>query len=287
MTPSFGITVSEEGRYRKGLWVCACGKGNLYEFVKRFCKVEFKEALEIVREKADGITLSKFVPKERDEEPVIPSGMVARIKAKKLLPFAEFGLSAVPHLMMARNYSCIDAQTVCYEFNLGISRGEIGKLQGVRPGWIVVPVFDIDGNYMSYQFTEPCVDGGKSSKYNEPGSKLDVLFNVDRAVNDSWVVVVESIWCVIRMQTWDIPAVATLGAKLSKAQSKTLIKNFKNVFLLYDNDTAGNLASTAAARDLIPDVNVFRSHLPPGKDPDNSSRQEVVEAIKEAERIFF
>ena len=53
------------------------------------------------------------------------------------------------------------------------------------------------------------------------------------------VYVVESSFDAIRLNQCGIPAVATLGANVSKIQIELLTKHFNNVIIIPDNDDAG------------------------------------------------
>ena len=101
---------------------------------------------------------------------------------------------------------------------------------------ITVPVAAPDG--MCLGFVARSVEG-KDFK-NTPGlPKSKVLFNLHRARKFSMVYVVESSFDAIRLDQNGVPAVATLGANVSKGQLELLTKYFNTVIVIGDNDDAG------------------------------------------------
>lgn len=80
---------------------------------------------------------------------------------------------------------------------------------------------------------------GKDFK-NTPGlPKSKILFNLHRVRKESTVFVVESSFDAIRLDQNGIPAVATLGANVSRKQLDLLTKYFNNAIVVGDNDDAG------------------------------------------------
>jgi DNA primase len=80
---------------------------------------------------------------------------------------------------------------------------------------------------------------GKEFK-NSPGlPKSKTLFNIHRVKSKPFVFVVESSFDALRLSQQGIPAVATLGAGVSKAQIKLLDQYFNSVYAIPDADAAG------------------------------------------------
>lgn len=101
---------------------------------------------------------------------------------------------------------------------------------------ITVPVSAPDG--LCLGFVARSVEG-KEFK-NTPGlPKSKVLFNLHRARKFATVYVVESSFDAIRLDQNGVPAVATLGANVSKGQLELLTKYFNGVIVIGDNDDAG------------------------------------------------
>jgi DNA primase len=104
---------------------------------------------------------------------------------------------------------------------------------------VTIPVKNPDGSTF-VGFIGRSVEG-KEFK-NTPGlPKSKVLFNLHRARKFPTVYVVESSFDAIRLDQNDIPAVATLGANVSKGQIELLTKYFNSAIIIGDNDDAGRV----------------------------------------------
>lgn len=102
---------------------------------------------------------------------------------------------------------------------------------------VTVPVHSPDG--MEVGFVGRSIEG-KDFK-NTPGlPKSKLLFNLHRVKTSDVVYVVESSFDAIRLDQCGMPAVATLGANVSSFQIDLLKKYFNNIFVISDNDEAGN-----------------------------------------------
>lgn len=80
---------------------------------------------------------------------------------------------------------------------------------------------------------------GKDFKNTPKLPKSKILFNLHRAKLQDTVYVVESSFDAIRLDQCGLPAVATLGALVTKNQVELLTKHFNNVIVIPDNDDAG------------------------------------------------
>ena len=113
------------------------------------------------------------------------------------------------------------------KFDLGFSE---------KQDMVTIPVHSPDG--VPVGFVGRSVEG-KEFK-NTPGlPKSKVLFNLHRVKTAGKVYVVESSFDAIRLDQCGFPAVATLGANVSKIQTDLLQKYFNNVIVIADNDEAG------------------------------------------------
>ena len=113
------------------------------------------------------------------------------------------------------------------KFDLGYSE---------KQDMVTIPVASPDG--VSVGFVGRSVEG-KDFK-NTPGlPKSKVLFNLHRVKASSRVYVVESSFDAIRLDQCGFPAVATLGANVSKIQTDLLQKYFNEIYVIADNDEAG------------------------------------------------
>ena len=113
------------------------------------------------------------------------------------------------------------------KFSLGFSE---------KQDMVTIPVASPDG--IDIGFVGRSIEG-KEFK-NTPGlPKSKVLFNLHRVKTAGKVYVVESSFDAIRLDQCGFPAVATLGANVSKIQTDLLQKYFNNIIVIADNDEAG------------------------------------------------
>lgn len=102
---------------------------------------------------------------------------------------------------------------------------------------VTIPVHAPDGTPVG--FVGRSIEG-KDFK-NTPGlPKSKLLFNLHRVKTADKVYIVESSFDAIRLDQCGFPAVATLGANVSSTQIELLQKYFNNIYLIADNDEAGN-----------------------------------------------
>lgn len=113
------------------------------------------------------------------------------------------------------------------KFSLGYSE---------KQDMVTIPVSSPDG--MDVGFVGRSIEG-KEFK-NTPGlPKSKTLFNLHRVKTASRIYVVESSFDAIRLDQVGFPAVATLGANVSNAQTDLLQKYFNDIIIIADNDEAG------------------------------------------------
>jgi len=114
------------------------------------------------------------------------------------------------------------------KFSLGYSE---------KQDMVTIPVQSPDG--MTIGFVARTVEG-KEFK-NTPGlPKSKILFNLHRVKQSNRVYIVESSFDAIRIDQVGLPAVATLGANVSSSQIELLKKYFNDIYIVSDNDDAGN-----------------------------------------------
>lgn len=102
---------------------------------------------------------------------------------------------------------------------------------------VTIPVMTPDGKSF-VGFVARSVEG-KDFKNTPKLPKSKILFNLHRAKLHDTVYVVESSFDAIRLDQNGVPAVATLGATISKKQIELLTKYFNSVIVVADNDDAG------------------------------------------------
>jgi DNA primase len=132
------------------------------------------------------------------------------------------------------------------KFSLGYSE---------KQDMVTIPMTTPDGE-MFVGFVGRSVEG-KDFK-NTPGlPKAKILFNLHRARLHSTVYVVESSFDAIRLDQCGVPAVATLGANVSKKQVELLTKHFNAVIVIPDNDEAGKSMSKRITDKMGPRATVI------------------------------
>jgi DNA primase len=101
---------------------------------------------------------------------------------------------------------------------------------------VTIPVHSPDG--MLVGFVGRSIEG-KQFKNTSNLPKSKVLFNLHRVKASKVVYVVESSFDAIRLDQVGFPAVATLGANVSRIQLDLLNKYFTSIVVIADNDEAG------------------------------------------------
>ena len=134
----------------------------------------------------------------------------------------------------------------CLKFKLGYSE---------KQGMVTVPVHSPEGLLIG--MVGRSIEG-KEFK-NTPGMpKSKTLFNLHRVKQSDRIYVVESSFDAIRLDQVGLPAVATLGANVSKAQVELLQKYFNNIIVIADNDEAGGNMKSRIIEKLGSRVSVIK-----------------------------
>lgn len=139
---------------------------------------------------------------------------------------------------------------------------------------VTVPVFDHENRPLG--FVGRSVEG-KSFKNSTGLPKSKVLFNLNNCMRKR-VVVVESSFDAIRLWQLGTPAVATLGASISRTQIEILNKYTGGVIVCPDNDAAGSKLEERIVKYCKKEVEVIR--LQDVKDVGDLSDIEIIELFK-------
>jgi len=138
------------------------------------------------------------------------------------------------------NKQAIDSPRAMRYFNgRSISNNSVSKFSlgySDKQDMVTIPVQSPDG--MTIGFVGRSVEG-KEFKNSTGLPKSKVLFNLHRVKSSDKVYIVESSFDAIRLDQVGFPAVATLGANISKIQTDLLQKYFNNIIVIADNDEAG------------------------------------------------
>lgn len=122
-----------------------------------------------------------------------------------------------------------------------------------------------------------------------------LLFNLDNAIKRTtdYVILVEGVFDAMRLFTLGYNAIALLGTKLSKYNRTILLSKFDKIYVALDNDVslikknAGQIATQKIIEDLKNYVECFSIVLPPNKDPDECSEEELKQCFDEATKVEF
>lgn len=129
-----------------------------------------------------------------------------------------------------------------------IDRFQLGY--SAKQGMVTVPVHSPTG--VLWGFVGRSLEG-KRFKNSRGLSKAKTLFNLHRVWTAPRVYVVESSFDAIRLDQVNAPAVATLGAGISKDQIDLLRRTFDEVIVIPDGDAAGE-GMVGKMRSKIPDL---------------------------------
>ncbi len=277
-SPSFGIYVGQGPD--NGCWVCSCGRGMFPQFIMNILDISFPRAMDVITKgEASHTGIANYLMAFGREDNKKLEHEYKKIALKNIPE------KVVDYLNRMRYYKGEDGNDVFYE-NPSVIQEEFKITISVDPicnSWIIIPIFSEDGTQViSWIGQEPNGRG----KYHG-GKMRGALFNLSRISSRDWVIVVESVWCAIRLWSYGFPAVCTFGARLDQWQAKLLQKYFTTIYLCYDVGEAGERAAKKAASLLSPQCKVFdmRVGRDSRMDPDKSTYAEIQNAIDGAIRI--
>ncbi|HEV2952761.1 MAG TPA: DNA primase [Candidatus Dormibacteraeota bacterium] len=298
-TPSFYVN---QGKQQ---WIChGCGLGgDLFGFIEKIEKVDFRGALELLADKA-GVVI------ERD-----PGAMARRDRQKRLLEinrlaalYFEYVLHSTPagepglRLLREREVSIETAKRFQLGFapagGDGLARylkekgrsipdaGDAGLLRrgGTQDFFfnrLVIPLRDERGQTLA--FTARALDAETQPKYlNSPETEIykkgKVIFGLDLARDEiskqNQVVVVEGQFDVVSCHQAGVSnVVATSGTAMTEDQVRILKRFCDRVILAFDQDAAGRKATNAAIEHtVVVGIRASVLVLPGAKDPDDFIR---------------
>ena len=205
-----------------GLFFCfSCGKtADLIELVMHFSNRTYFESVRFIKSReVETDILSEVNSKliEKEEWTQFDNSIVERLHGQALVS------ERAKEYFIKRK---ITKESVI-KFKLGYSENQ---------DMISVPVFNHEG--LCVGFVARSVEG-KDFKNTPKLPKSKLLFNLNNIKTASKVYIVESSFDAIRLDQVGMPAVATLGANISSKQIELLEKYFNDIFLIADNDGAG------------------------------------------------
>ena len=218
-------------------------------------------------------------------------GVRAETAAKFRLGYAPLAWDALALWLEERGHSLEDAE------QLGLvaqRRQRDGHYDRFRHR-LMFPIADLQGRIVAFSGRilpepSPRPDQQPSPKYvNSPESAIykkgEVLFGLHAARveirRNGWVIVCEGNFDLLALhQAGFQNAVAPLGTAFTQAQAKLLRRFAQRVTLMFDGDSAGRKAASAAYPLLrASDLSGRVARLPTGEDPDTYLRKHGAEAL--------
>lgn len=308
-SPSFTVNPSKRFFYCYG---CKTG-GNAIDFVMKRDRIEFKDALRQLGEQA-GLEMPKYgVSKQKtgEKQALLDMQSLACSFFEKLLAHPEQGATARAYLTKRQiNGDSIQRFQIGYAADAwdGLLRGSVGRKfspQLIAAGGLAKPREKGDGFYDVFRnrLMFPIRDesgrviafGGRvladeQPKYlNSPEtplfSKSRCVFGLDLArqkmVETRTAVVVEGYTDVIVAHQFGVSnVVSPLGTALTEQHVAMLRRFADRIILLFDADTAGDLAvDRAVGLFLTQPIEIAIASMPNGLDPDEFLLQNGVEAF--------
>lgn len=286
--PSFSISLDKD---KSGQWQCwGCGeKGNIFHLIQQIEKVNFTGSLKWL---ANFVGLSSsYVPtieyaqkllenlnKIFEEEP--------ELEIIELPPFCE---SAMEHLHIAKKR---------------VSKKDIKKydikycVNGKYFGSLIIPIV-FEKKLVAFFARDMIGVSEKSKRYNYGAKIGKIFFNWDEAIlYPDYVIIVEGIFDCLKVLSFGYNCVALLGISLSIKKTSLLLKHFKKIYIVLDNDckvkydsegneiimNPGQLAAEKLINKLKDDFYVYNCLLPPDTDPDECDEETFASVLKSAKK---
>lgn len=275
-----------------GSFICfACGEsGDLYSFVQKAFRINFKEAKDFL--------LTKSGLKNGNIE-----NLLFMYEVEKLLKDKEgeniTHITPLPKSVIERMYEGKDPYN--YLLNRGFSQEDIDYFEcgytehynGVDYGInkrITIPGHDEYGNICGFLGRTPLPDVEPKYQNTFKYPKKETLFNLHRAKNysEKGIILVEGALDAMRVSSLGYKNVAAiLGAKLASTQQQLVLKYTNKVYLMFDNDKAGERANFEALKDLSPSTEVYYVQIPDGKkDPGEITNKDELAYLLNTAKSF-
>jgi DNA primase len=293
---------------------CGVG-GNVFSFLMKFEKKDF---LEVVQELADRVGVE--LPKNQTEDPAVLQRSAQLVKANEAaMEFYHRFLRTNAQAKAAREYlekRGISEKTL-EGFKLGYApEAWDGLYQALKGNFsdailektglviskknggfydrfrnrIIFPI--VDGRGLCVAFGGRVMDESLPKYLNSPETEIYVkgrnlygFFQARKAIreNDAVIVVEGYMDLIACHQAQVTTAVASLGTALTPDQARLVKRNTGNVFIVYDADKAGEMATLRGLEIFLEEgLEVKIVRLPQGHDPDSFIRSFGAEKFKEA-----
>lgn len=314
-TPSFMVSPEKQ------IWHCfgGCSEGgDIFTFVMKMENLEFREALEMLAQKA-GVKLerrkSSFAQASEDrpdrKSRLFQINSLAAQVFHKILLEHPSGKPALEYLKKRKltietikdfmlGYTPSSKAMLAYFKKRGFSDSELQAAGNPDRFFqrIIFPIKDVLGNTIA--FTGRVLDPKQEPKYlNTPETvifrKSRVLYNLEKArgeirISKSVVVVEGQMDVIASFQAGVKNVVATSGTSLTDEHLKILSRYTPNIIFAFDSDTAGlSSAKKAYEMAIVAGFNVKMVHLGEFKDPGEmiaQSPERWGEAVKKATSVI-
>lgn len=304
-TPSFHVYTDTQSYYCFGCHEA----GNIFTFLMKIENLGFREALEILADRA-GIKLPEYERQSGQKNPYEilelatkfysenlsnVNGTAARayMESRKLdksdiTRFSlGYSLAAWDSLVKYLKISGVSEKQL---LNLGLAlQGKHGLYDKFR-GRIIFPIKDIAGRTIAFGGRLIDGEGAKyiNSSENEIYSKRKNLYLLNEARKSirekKRSILVEGYMDAIRLHKCGFTeTVASCGTSLTPEQAETLSRFADRCYICYDSDTAGQNAAIRGMYILAENgLDVYVVTIPEGKDPDEFLSSNPAEKFEEA-----
>ena len=246
-----------------GMFICfSCGEtGSIIDMIMRTTNRNYFEAMRMINSRKDVIDIEREVDQAIEAPSDLPEFDMDLIRR---LHSSLMNSDRAKEYFANRNITQESAVT----FMLGYSE---------KQDMVVVPVFSVENICLG--FVARSIEG-KSFKNSTGLPKSKTLFNINN-VKRQKMVVVESSFDVIRLSQLNIPAVATLGATVSKSQISLLQTYASSIIVCPDNDDAGSGLIDKIVKNIKSrEIEVVR--LTKGKDIGDLADNEILDTFNNA-----
>lgn len=246
-----------------GMFICfSCGEtGSIIDMIMRTTNRNYFEAMRMINSRKDVVDIEREVDQAIEASSDLPEFDMDLIRK---LHASLMNSDRAKEYFANRNITQESAVT----FMLGYSE---------KQDMVVVPVFSVENICLG--FVARSIEG-KSFKNSTGLPKSKTLFNINN-VKRQKMVVVESSFDVIRLSQLNIPAVATLGATVSKSQISLLQTYASSIIVCPDNDDAGSGLIDKIVKNIKNrEIEVVR--LNKGKDIGDLADNEILDTFNNA-----
>lgn len=300
----------------KQIWHCfGCAKGgDIFKFVEEYENVDFKEALQVLANKA-GVTLSKVNPELKSKKTkqfeineltveCYHKNLTENLGKKALQYLKKRGVSESTIKQAKIGYASGSGALLKHLQQKGFNEQELkeagvvnskdGRFFDYFNNRVIFPFFDANGGVVG--FSGRSLDEDQMPKYlNTPDTlvfnKSQALYGISlakQAIREKgYVIVVEGQLDVLAsFQAGVKNVVCSSGTALTTYHIQNLKKLTKNIIFVFDKDEAGfNASKRATETALEAGMNVKINNVKFGKDPDECIKKDKklwTETLKEA-----